>query len=478
MKKLSYWRLCGLSVLVSGCAATTMLPESSIFEKYPSVANLKSQLAEAQTQEVNLTAPEAFNNASKTYAEALKLAAKDNPQGDMSARAGLSQLSVAKKQHEEAQYILEDVLAARSKAKIAGAPVSQGGLYMDAEKDLLKLTTLIESGSIVKAKAGRAELLATYRNLELLALKASTVENSQKALAQAKKRDIDDFAPKTFNLAREDYQLALNVLNADRNETAIADIHAKRSLWNVQRANQIAEVLRHFDSSDYSEEDKILWYQEQLSKLAAPINSNVPYHLPNKEVINSLNTEIKNLMDENIKLMADKQALVDERNKIRATFDQQLTTSRANYDQELMSKEAYSEKFNIIQSLFDNQEADVYRQSNNVLIRAHGFFFPSGKSEIDAVNFSLLNKISESIKQFPNSKIVVSGHTDSLGSDELNMKLSEARAAKVAAFLNQVANIRQDRIESYGFGESKPVSNNETKAGRDANRRVEILIVN
>lgn len=128
--------------------------------------------------------------------------------------------------------------------------------------------------------------------------------------------------------------------------------------------------------------------------------------------------------------------------------------------------------------MFDTTEAEVYRKVDDVLIRAHGFTFKSGNSEIDSSNFALLNKINEAISKFENASIVVSGHTDSTGSDEINMKLSQQRAEKVAQFLAQVGRISPNRIEHKGFGKSRPVASNETDEGRASNRRVEILIKN
>ena len=120
----------------------------------------------------------------------------------------------------------------------------------------------------------------------------------------------------------------------------------------------------------------------------------------------------------------------------------------------------------------------IYRQVDDVLIRAHGFMFKSGNSEIDSSNFALLNKITQAIAKFENANIVISGHTDSTGSDEKNMSLSQQRAEKVAQFLAQVGRISPNKIEHKGFGESRPVASNETDEGRASNRRVEILIKN
>ncbi len=79
---------------------------------------------------------------------------------------------------------------------------------------------------------------------------------------------------------------------------------------------------------------------------------------------------------------------------------------------------------------------------------------------------------------FPDSKVIVSGHTDNVGSDALNQKLSEERAAKVAQFLVDVGGVPGGRVQSTGKGKNRPVASNESAEGRAANRRVEILIQN
>jgi outer membrane protein OmpA-like peptidoglycan-associated protein len=136
------------------------------------------------------------------------------------------------------------------------------------------------------------------------------------------------------------------------------------------------------------------------------------------------------------------------------------------------------QRFDTAQSMFTPSEAKVYRKLENVLISAHGFDFPSGQSEINTDNFVLLKKVIKVIALFPGSTIEISGHTDSTGSAELNLKLSQQRAANVAKFLNEVGGISNVRLSWEGFGKERPVASNETAEGRASNRRVEILIVN
>jgi outer membrane protein OmpA-like peptidoglycan-associated protein len=89
-----------------------------------------------------------------------------------------------------------------------------------------------------------------------------------------------------------------------------------------------------------------------------------------------------------------------------------------------------------------------------------------------------MNKIIRAINIFPGARIEVTGHTDSTGTDNINQRVSQARAENVGKFLTEVGEIAPDRITTQGFGESRPVASNKTTAGRAENRRVEIKIIN
>lgn len=86
-----------------------------------------------------------------------------------------------------------------------------------------------------------------------------------------------------------------------------------------------------------------------------------------------------------------------------------------------------------------------------------------------------LSEFAESMKDFPDTKVLIVGHTDSKGSASYNQSLSERRAESSADFMRQ-RGLSSDRLIIEGKGESEPVATNETEAGRQQNRRVEIAI--
>jgi len=79
------------------------------------------------------------------------------------------------------------------------------------------------------------------------------------------------------------------------------------------------------------------------------------------------------------------------------------------------------------------------------------------------------------MKEYPNAKFLIEGHTDSSGSDKLNMRLSAERAESVLNYLESHG-IEDGRLTHQGFGEDRPLDSNKTREGRANNRRVEISL--
>lgn len=103
-------------------------------------------------------------------------------------------------------------------------------------------------------------------------------------------------------------------------------------------------------------------------------------------------------------------------------------------------------------------------------------FFDTGKATIKRVSYQLLNEVAEALRANPTMEVLVEGHTDSVGGDSTNLKLSNARANSVRTYLVQQG-IESVRLTAIGFGETRPISDNDTPDGREVNRRVEFTIV-
>jgi OmpA-OmpF porin, OOP family len=107
---------------------------------------------------------------------------------------------------------------------------------------------------------------------------------------------------------------------------------------------------------------------------------------------------------------------------------------------------------------------------------AKTILFDTNKDTFKQQSYAVLNSIAAILKEYPYSKFSIEGHTDSDGGDDFNQRLSDARANAVKKYLIEQG-IDQFRLSALGFGESKPIDSNKTKAGKANNRRVEVKLV-
>jgi outer membrane protein OmpA-like peptidoglycan-associated protein len=106
---------------------------------------------------------------------------------------------------------------------------------------------------------------------------------------------------------------------------------------------------------------------------------------------------------------------------------------------------------------------------------AKNVYFATGSTKLLSQSFKPLNEVVKILKDNPSLKLKVDGHTDNIGADDFNMKLSDGRAASVKKYLVSKG-IDAARLESEGFGETTPVADNKTATGRQKNRRVEMKV--
>ncbi len=118
----------------------------------------------------------------------------------------------------------------------------------------------------------------------------------------------------------------------------------------------------------------------------------------------------------------------------------------------------------------------VTREGNNILLNMEqAINFDSGRHELRAEAYSVLNAVGQVLNEYDKTTIDVMGHTDSDGAADYNQALSERRALSVATYLS-AKGVNRQRLLAAGYGESSPIASNDSEAGKQRNRRVEIRI--
>jgi outer membrane protein OmpA-like peptidoglycan-associated protein len=114
--------------------------------------------------------------------------------------------------------------------------------------------------------------------------------------------------------------------------------------------------------------------------------------------------------------------------------------------------------------------------NKTIATAAQNITFTAGTAKLATKSNASLNRVVAILNENPSVKLSIEGHTDNAGNDDANQKLSEDRAAAVKAYFVSKG-ISEDRITSEGFGETRPIAENTSAAGRLKNRRVEIKVV-
>lgn len=121
-------------------------------------------------------------------------------------------------------------------------------------------------------------------------------------------------------------------------------------------------------------------------------------------------------------------------------------------------------------------DVDVQRQGDEILLTMpNSITFAFDSAAVQPTFFPTLTNVANTLNQFPKTVVNIIGHTDSTGTDQYNMSLSQRRAQAVSSFLVQ-QNVNAMRMTTAGMGESQPIASNDSEQGRAQNRRVEIRL--
>lgn len=124
----------------------------------------------------------------------------------------------------------------------------------------------------------------------------------------------------------------------------------------------------------------------------------------------------------------------------------------------------------------DLQGAKVERVGEGIKITFDsGLMFATNQSTLNVDTKENLKNLSTTLQKYEDTNVLIEGHTDNTGTDEYNLELSKKRASSVQDYLVSLG-LNYQRLEIAGYGESQPITENDSAAGRQTNRRVEVAI--
>jgi outer membrane protein OmpA-like peptidoglycan-associated protein len=172
-------------------------------------------------------------------------------------------------------------------------------------------------------------------------------------------------------------------------------------------------------------------------------------------------------------LIAARMAEVEEARK-KAALAQEAADKHAAALAEAQAK-AERDQARIAEQEMQLKELEAKKTDRGMVITLGDVLFNVNKAQLSAGGINNVKKLAAFLTKYPERRVMIEGHTDSTGSESHNQALSERRAQAVQTALAGMG-ISSDRVEARGYGESSPVASNGNAAGRQMNRRVEIIL--
>jgi outer membrane protein OmpA-like peptidoglycan-associated protein len=441
-------------------------------------------LEAASSADAQLLAPRAFERGALAYTDAETDLERGRNLDRIRERLAVAveSFNTATEAAEIARMTLASAIETRDDAVRAEAESFALALWQEAESSFDNAARRLEAGNINAARERAADAESMYRDAELTAIKAQYLSQTRALLVQAEQARVPRYAPRTYQHAASLLQQAEQQLNENRYDADLPRSLAQQANYEARHAIYLAERIQEMRDARWNEEDLILAYEAPIIEIAAAADLVARLDSGTEATTSELITFIEDLRQREHQLLTDSEEnrllILGLEEEIRE-LDERLggvSQERVALVQRLEAEAAIRGQFSRIESLFGRDEAVVYREGNVLILRLVGLTFASGSSVVDPAYRPVLQKAKDAVDVFPRSRIVIEGHTDSYGSDEANLALSRARAESVGAYLTTEFGVAAHRISATGYGETRPIANNETPQGRARNRRIDLRI--
>jgi OOP family OmpA-OmpF porin len=386
----------------------------------------QQMLSEAKGRSLDVLAPTNFKHAEDSLSDAREALTKGKNKEKVlekvaDARGWLAEAESKGKVASAATGTLGDARTGAMKAKAGEFYPKE---YAKLEDQLLDATKAAEKGDVAEATNESKELIKKYRELEVKAVQKAYLGEAQINMAAAKKEKSEKEAPKTYKLADQRLNAAMETIQTDpRNKDAI-------------------------------------------SRAAASANDTTQFLLVVTKKVKEGNTE-------DLVLQSEKQRhTISGLAATGAQTESALEQTAAN----LAQKDTALKTADSIRAQLKPTEAEVFVENNAVKVRLKGLQFPTNRATLNNKGTALLQKVDGALNKVSISKITVEGHTDSVGDPEKNQAISQLRAQAVQNFLVSKGQIPEDRVSAVGKGAESPISDNGNARGRAENRRIDLVI--
>ena len=383
---------------------------------------------------------------------------------------------------EELLSYFPEIANAREKAIEAQAQIHASEGLQRADQGLSTLRRIQVSSNPNDRQLFVNQTVENYLNVELQAIIQNNLGTAISLLNRARSSGVQILSAVTLSSGEELLNQARQTIAENRYHLDGAIRLRELAIIEISKAINIARQIQDFRSRGLSEEELLLELSNPVANIAEDLGIEYDYLRTAEEVSQQIRELISATIENN-----DESVIISERqreqlnaleNEIRLLNEelQEGIDERNNLIRELEALNAVNRTFDQLELIFTPDEATIIRENNDLVIRLMSISFDSGSSNISQTDNPVFQKIAQAINLFPNAIVLIEGHTDSTGNYDSNLQLSQLRAEAVQLLLENDFSISSYQMTSIGYGEIRPIANNETSLGREQNRRIEVRI--
>jgi len=472
------------TVFILLLSTNILLPQSNDDLRNTIFDETDKLLAQVQSEQANLLAPNNFKKATNKYDQALRDFKDGKRLSDIQNRL-IDVRQLLEKCLEIARVgkiHFATTLKTREDALKANAPEYAKVLYEDAEEKFVSAAKKLEKGDVKGAKKKIPEIDRLFRKAELSAIKTSIMGNVRNLIREAKALEADKYTPIIYANAQKLLNEAEAILNSNRRSESSAKDKAEAAEIEAKHAIALTRQIKWLRKNQKEWENFILNREILIEAIANELGYHATFDEGMDKPLKEIRKIVAILQQEKRDLLAEVTEKNEELQRLKKELqtykekEQGLQAELQEKQYKLQQKKRREELIHSIERMFTPAEAIVLRKGNDLILRLIGLTFPSGKATIVPEYFSLLATVQRAIRKFPNSGITIEGHTDSRGDDRYNENLSYERAVAVKKYLLANMGLDESRITAVGYGETRPIASNETRSGRAQNRRIDIVL--
>jgi len=368
------------------------------------------------------------------------------------------------------------LVESRDRMQMADASYLRDDLVLRAEQDFYRVVEYVEAGNMERAKERAKFALQTLRSAQVVSLRKQFVRPVTLEVAKGRKLKAREYAPKAtaeaVALKKEIERLVKDSPDKQVKMHALAE----QGQSKAERAIEVAKLGREMRGNPAMVEALRDSEETRLSALAQQLGVNLSGAHSAKQQALLLQQAVVAMQDSYKKQLQDSDQVIASLNAKMGVYEGDLA-SMNELRRKLQLKRDAEAKIERLTKLFDPANVEILLTPDaDVILRMKRLNFRSGSAVIPPDTYAMIDSAVQSILMFSDRSVRVEGHTDSAGSNQYNQSLSERRSDAVKTYL--MAKLEMPRaVESVGFGEEKPIANNETLQGREKNRRIDIVLL-